>query len=464
MRHTRRHTPMAPMASMAPMAWPSSMACVLCMASLALPAAAQDLAPVPRLAEAADLDPDPALVQVALTAAETGDAVFPYSYAGGGVGPVIRVPAGATLAVDLDNTLPDPTTIHWHGVAVPESMDGTVWRFDPVGPGERFRYAFPVERPGTFWYHPHFDTARQVDGGLFGALLVDDPAAPAADDELVLIFDRAMEGHESPGGAAGHGALMAGWRINGAHAPLAYSARGGTAVRVRLINASSVGYLDLRWPGIRHIAGDQGFLPALQTPDRVVLGPGDRAEVEWLVGEQGFSVADHPFSLNGGSTWQSPAELLRVEVSDPAPAPAGLDWPFSGAEPSPDPPYSDIVYVFSGSDRTGEWFINGEQFPEITVERVSLGSRPIIEVRNHSPVNHPFHIHGNHFEVLSLDGVRPPYALYADTVDVPVHGRLRIRLEADNPGAWMTHCHILPHAEEGMMTVLEIGDPPGGPE
>lgn len=416
---------------------------------------------LPRLPDAVDLDPDPAVVRVELTAAETGDPVFPYSYADGGIGPLIRVPAGAALAVDLTNTLPDPTTIHWHGLAVPEAMDGVTWRFDPVGPGETFRYAFPVERPGTFWYHPHFDTARQVDGGLFGALVVDDPAAPAADDELVLVFDRAMESQSSPGGEAGHEALMHGWRINGAHAPLTHTAAGGSVVRVRLINVSSVGYLDLRWPGIRHIASDQGFLPSLQTPDRIVLGPGDRAEVEWLVGEEGFVIEDHRYSLNGGSTWQDPVELLQVQVDAPAPAPAGLDWPFSGAEPSADPPYSDIVYVFAGSDRTGEWFINGEQFPAVTVEAVPEGSRPIIEVRNHSPTHHPFHIHGNHFEVLSLDGERPPHAMFEDTVDIPVHGRLRLRLHADNPGAWMTHCHILPHAEDGMMTVLEVGVPQG---
>lgn len=445
------------MASLMASRMASLMACGMAWMAQIPCAAAQ--APLPRLAEAVDLDPDPATVQIALTAAETGDAVYPYSYADGGIGPVIRVPRGAALAVDLDNALPDPTTIHWHGVAVPEAMDGTVWRFDPIAPGETFRYAFPVEQSGTFWYHPHFDTARQVDGGLFGVLIAEDPAAPAADDELVLVFDRAMEGHESPGGAAGHGALMAGWRINGAHAPVSHTARGGTAVRVRLINVSSVGYLDLRWPGIRHIAGDQGFLPALQTPDRIVLGPGDRAEVEWLIGEEGFTVEDHPFSLNGGSTWQAPTPLLEIDVEGPAPAPAGLGWPFTGVEPSEDPPHSDIVYVFAGSDRTGEWFINGEQFPAVTVERVPQGSRPIIEVRNHSPTHHPFHIHGNHFEVLSLDGERPPYAMLEDTVDIPVHGRLRLRLHADNPGGWMTHCHILPHAEDGMMTVIEVDAP-----
>jgi len=426
---------------------------LICIVLLASPAAAQVL---PRLADAPDLEPADGVVRVELTAARTDHPIFPYRYAGGGIGPVIRAARGDMITVDLQNRLDDPTTIHWHGVAVPEAMDGTTWRFDPVPPDGAFEYQFAVDAAGTFWYHPHFDTARQVDGGLFGVVAVDDPAAPVADDELILVFDRAMEGHDSPMTAEGHGALMAGWRINGAMTPLIHTATGGTIVRVRMVNVSSTGYLDLRWPGIRLIAEDQGFLPALQAPDRIVLGPGDRAEVEWLVGAEGFVIEDHPYSLNGGSTWQDPVDILTVEVEAPAPAPEGLPWPFTGAVQTADPPYSDIVYVFAGSDRVGAWFINGEQFPDVTIEAVAQGDRPIIEVRNMSPTEHPFHIHGNHFEVLSIDGEPPPYARFEDTINIPVHGRLRLRLLADNPGEWMTHCHILPHAEEGMMTVLRV--------
>lgn len=431
-----------------------AVACLVSMAWIGGAAAA----PVPRIAEAPDLEPAAGVARFELTAAPTDDAVYSYAYNGQRVGPTLRVRAGDMFVAELSNALDDPTTIHWHGVEVPYAMDGTTWQFDPVMPGERFTYQFAPPHPGTFWYHPHFDTARQVDGGLLGVLIVEDPAAPAPDDELTLVFDRPMEGHDSPRTPFGHGVLDARWTINGAAAPLTHSARGGTVVHVRLLNASSAGYLDLRWPGLRHIAGDQGWLPAAQTPDRLLLGPGDRAEVEWLVGEAGFAVEARPYSLNGGQTWQEAVELLRVEVEDPAPAPAPLDWPFTGAEGVVDPPYSDVTYVLTGSDRTGVWHINGERFPDVTVEAVPLGSRPVIEVRNLSPTHHPFHIHGNAFDVLSLDGVPPPYAMVEDTIDVPVHGRLRVRLRADNPGAWMTHCHILPHAEEGMMTVLRVGE------
>ena len=114
--------------------------------------------------------------------------------------------------------------------------------------------------------------------------------------------------------------------------------------------------------------------------------------------------------------------------------------------------------MFSGSDEGGEWLMNGETFPNVTVEEVALNSEVIIEVRNLSPSEHPFHLHGHGFEVLSIDGVAPAYRTFEDTVNVGIRQRLRLKLTANNPGFWMTHCHILPHAGHGMMTVLRVLD------
>ena len=112
--------------------------------------------------------------------------------------------------------------------------------------------------------------------------------------------------------------------------------------------------------------------------------------------------------------------------------------------------------VLSGSARTGAWFISGERFPDVTVEELALGADVVVEVRNLSASEHPFHLHGHDFEVLSVDGIPPELRLVEDTINVRVHQRVRLRLLADNPGDWMAHCHILPHADEGMMTVLRV--------
>ncbi len=92
----------------------------------------------------------------------------------------------------------------------------------------------------------------------------------------------------------------------------------------------------------------------------------------------------------------------------------------------------------------------------MTVAEFPLNQAVIVDVRNVSPTEHPFHLHGHHFEVLSVNGEPPPYKVVADTWNVRIRDHVRLRFVADNPGDWMTHCHILPHAGEGMMTVLRV--------
>ena len=159
-----------------------------------------------------------------------------------------------------------------------------------------------------------------------------------------------------------------------------------------------------------------------------------------------------------GDAFGQATELFEVQVVDPAPAPDPLQWPFAGEEVSPDPGHTDILYALTGSDRTGTWSINGEQFPDVTIEEIALGDEAIIEVRNVSPMLHPFHIHGLCFEVLSVNGVAPRYRTVEDTFTVGIRQIVRLLVLADNPGEWMTHCHILAHAEDGMMPVLRIAE------
>ena len=227
---------------------------------------------------------------------------------------------------------------------------------------------------------------------------------------------------------------------------------------MRLLNASNVGYLDLRWAAIRQIAGDQGLLPRLLEPEGILLTPGDRAEVEWLIGEHGFNVDAEPYSLFGADIGQ-PATLMDVVAADPRPPPAAAAWPFSEDEPSADPGSTDIIYSFSGDLHTNDWRINGEKFPDVTIASLPLGTEAVIEVRNASPTDHPFHLHGHAFEVLSVNGVAPDMRTVEDTWNLAIRDVARLRLVADNPGEWMAHCHILPHADNGMMTVLRVGEP-----
>ncbi len=421
--------------------------------------------PLPVLPDATDLEPAADVVHVALTVAPLAAPHdgFEYGVNGATPGPTIRAREGDTLVVELTNGLDTPTTLHWHGLHVPFAMDGVPWMVAPVAPGETFIYQFALQQSGTYWYHPHFDTDRQVDGGLYGAVIVapaePEPPAPAPEVvETVLIFDlpaeHAPDGHS---GAHGRGQRFPTWWVNGAPTPVEWAPAAGTTQRLRVVNASSTGYLALpALPGVRAIAGDQGLAAAPDAVGPWVLGPGDRADFEWSVGPDAAVWAAEPYSLNGGPRWGDPWPLLSVTPVGSAAAPAPVAWPFSGAAPSADPGGPTWVYALTGSDRTGVWFINGERFPDVTIAEVPQGAERVLEVRNISPTHHPFHLHGHAFEVLSVDGVPPPHRRIEDTIDVGIRQTLRLRWLADNPGDWMAHCHILPHAEDGMMTVLRV--------
>ena len=98
-----------------------------------------------------------------------------------------------------------------------------------------------------------------------------------------------------------------------------------------------------------------------------------------------------------------------------------------------DPSYTDILYSFQGDTDLERWFINGERFPDVTIEEVPLDSVQIIELRNVSPAEHPFHMHGHGFEILSINDVPVSTYSFVDTFNLPVRSRVRIRLIADNP-------------------------------
>jgi FtsP/CotA-like multicopper oxidase with cupredoxin domain len=412
-------------------------------------------------AEAEDLDPDPNIVRVALTAAPltyevAGETIEGWAYNGQIPGPTIRVERGDTLIVEFHNGLDDDTTIHWHGLHVPIEMDGAIHSGPgPIAPGQDFVYTFEIDQAGTYWYHPHIDSDRQVDLGLYGVIIAEDPADPLPDRELVVVFDSWGE-YELDESDHDHGLDGANiqWTANGLIDPV-FPASAGERIRVRMVDVANAGYLDLRSPDLRWIGSDQGLLPDLAEPDSVVLAPGDRMDGEWLIGE-GFDVTALPYSLLGAPALGEDVRLFEVTVDTPGEPPAALDFPFEGAEPTPDPGFTDIVYAFHGDPHTGKWTINGELFPDITMETLPLGQWSVIELRNISQSAHPFHLHGHAFEVLTIDGIAPEYRVFEDTFDVAPYSIVRLGLLANNPGEWMAHCHILPHAEGGMMTMLMV--------
>jgi FtsP/CotA-like multicopper oxidase with cupredoxin domain len=148
---------------------------------------------------AIDRNPAPDVVEITLVAHERavdygiGNKTMVYSYNGGIPGPTIEGKVGDTLIVHFYNALPEATTIHWHGLELPANMDGSNIAQNPVESGEYFRYEFKLSKASLFWYHPHIRTNTQVEKGLYGALIVHDPAQNAElglpENENILVLD-----------------------------------------------------------------------------------------------------------------------------------------------------------------------------------------------------------------------------------------------------------------------------------
>jgi len=362
---------------------------------------------------------------------------------------LLRAQVGDVLAATLVNDLDTPTTIHWHGAGAPYEMDGVPWQREPTAPGASFLYTFPLERSGTFWFHPHFDTERQVDQGLYGVLVVADPEDPPVAADLALVFDAPGEAQDDPHNHAPEGSQLQ-WTTNGALDPVHPVPEGD--VRLRLLNASNTGYLALDTSAFTLLATDQGRTQSPYTEPVVVLGPGDRAEL--LVRVTGdVHLQRLPYTLHGGPAYGAPQRVLSLLATEPAGLPSG-DWSLPPVSPTPDPGRTDVSYTFQGDGET--WRINHEVFPDVTIAEVQQGDAVVVEVRNLSATHHPFHGHGHAFEVLSVNGVPPARYTLEDTFDVPLHSTVRLLFHAQRVGDWMQHCHILPHADGGMMTVLRV--------
>lgn len=235
----------------------------------------------PALAE--DVNLDPTVVEIFLTAREavwdfnTGNDTAIFTYNGVLPGPMIEANVGDTLIVHLCNDLPVETTIHWHGLETPANMDGSHIAQGAVPPGGTFRYEFPLLVAGTFWYHPHIQTNVQVEKGLYGALIVNDPEADARlglpahshvlmlddvwlddDGQIVEPFIGSREelAIEQLNGREGDAFLL-----NGVRFPI-LEIEQGVPQRLRVLNVANARFMRVSIPGFPmwRIGGDQGLI------------------------------------------------------------------------------------------------------------------------------------------------------------------------------------------------------------
>jgi len=432
-----------------------------------------------------DLNADPHILEVDIEARLEELEIVPgvltemWTYNGTVPGPLLRASVGDRVIVHFTNHLAEPTTVHWHGLRVPAAMDGTVAVQDPVQPGETFTYDFTLLDAGTYWYHPHLHSSAQLGYGLYAPIVVDDPDDPvSAEDVVIVLSDLALDeaGQLDPDDKSGwfgdffgqEGELLL---VNGKLEPT-LRVRPGLPQRWRIINAARSRFYGLAVPGAKvdRIAGDAGLSEHPLSIEQLVLHPSERSELLVTVNETDTStitvlsqdVNRFEIGLTAGDLPLFHLDLNEPATSAPAPLPAELrhfeDLHLEGLA---------TREIELSETEDGGLAINGVVFTETeeahhegahTAAHVGyVGDTEIWEVNNTTEFAHPFHLHGFPFQVLDVGGQPWPVREWKDTANIPPGQLLRFVVNYDDrPGLWMFHCHILGHANLGMMSTLDI--------
>ncbi|RTM10914.1 MAG: multicopper oxidase family protein [Hyphomicrobiales bacterium] len=418
-----------------------------------------------------------------------------WGYDGTVPGPTLRLQQGRPARITVENGLGEDTTVHWHGIRLPNAMDGVPGLTQPpIKPGESFVYEFTPPDAGTFWYHPHADSLVQMGRGLAGALIVEETEPLAADrDVLWVLQDWRLSGDKQI--AAGFGsamdAAMSGRvgnavTINGT-APANQPVRAGERVRLRLANASLARIVALRFEGHRPVIvaiDGQPCDPHEPEDGRLVLAPAMRTDV--VIDMQGDPGSRHDVIDDFYDGLAYPLTTLAYDTAPPL-REHPLDAPLAlRRNPLPEPDLTRtnrqqillqggmmgggklagvggmMGMSMPGMNGGAAWAVNGISItgdghagmaPQFTIER---GATCHLIVRNETAWWHPMHVHGFSLLVLSRNGAPVPHRQWQDTVLLAPKDTVECAFVADNPGDWMLHCHVADHQMAGLMTLFRV--------
>jgi FtsP/CotA-like multicopper oxidase with cupredoxin domain len=423
-----------------------------------------------------------------------------WAYNGTVPGPELRFKQGERLRIEVENGLGVDTTVHWHGVRVPNAMDGVpqLTQAPIKANGGRFSYEFELRDAGTYWYHPHLGSPEQVGRGLYGPLIVDEPHPPAVDRDVVWMLgdwrlDREARIVEDFGNfmdASHAGRIGNTVTVNGAIRET-FELRAGERVRLRLVNAANARIFGLEFRGHDPmvIALDgQPVEPHRPEGGRVVLGPSMRADV--LLDASGEAGRSYPVVDDFYPRRSYRLLDLRYAAERGRGGRAGTPLPKLAPNPlsEPDLAKAQRHRIEFGGGMMGNmpgmgmgnmpgmgmgsmpgmqmphrmaWTVNGKPMPDDghahePILQFGLGRSYVLELVNDTQWHHPIHLHGHVFRVITRDGNPTKQREWLDTVLLAPRTRAEIAFVADNPGGWMLHCHVLEHQASGMMAVIRV--------
>ncbi len=435
-----------------------------------------------------------------------------YAYNESIPGPMLIVKQGSHVKINFVNQLPEPTTVHWHGIRVANKDDGVPNSTQKeVEPGKTYQYDLVFPDAGLYWYHPHVREDRQQDLGMYGLIWVE-PLNPlptmkeftwALDD--VQVSKNKIQVSENETLFALMGRYGNQFLVNG-QPDARIQAQAGEWVRFLLVNVSNARPMRFTIEGqILYVrALDGGFLPEPIETDSVTLAPSERAIVEVQFAQPGtyellnqtpigkaifgtIEVNPSAIALSDQPEWAPEAtslppkeklEMLKTVEPDWE-YDITLDWPamesmmggghgghmMPGEIGSDGIEWDDTMAMMNAgaSSEDVTWILRdpatGNKNMDI-MHTVTNGSWKVIRIKNLKeslhPMQHPIHLHGQRFVLLNVDGKPVENQGWKDTVLVPSASTIDIAVEFSNPGEWMFHCHTAEHLESGMMTSIQV--------
>lgn len=395
---------------------------------------------------------------------------------------------GQIFDVIVENKTNEPLVLHWHGIELPNEEDGVPFVTQlPIKPQQQYHYKFKLKQAGTFWLHSHFQFQEQK---LMAApLIIYDSNAKKEAEALMFIQDFTfknpkeiyadlrdklknqssrkmmnMSTDQKPDVAdVAFDAFLTNHRT--LRDPDVIEVKPLQTLRLRIINASASSnyFINLGKLSGELIAVDGSDIKPLKG-SRFQIAIGNRLDIRVKIpqGEGAYPILALPEGTRMqtglilktknakipqlSENTESENEILNYKQEQI------LKPLYSDSEPFR-PITRTLVYNLEGNMQNYVWTLNGEVWPYVTPLKIKSGDEVELVFINKTMMPHPMHFHGHVFKVTEVNGKKIDGRL-GDTIDVMPNSSMKVVFQADNPGIWMLHCHVLYHQSGGMMTTI----------